>query len=62
MFNRITQFFTGWTNAPTAKIVPLMNGRFAVESNGQRVNTYARKRDAIRGATRQGLTVEGIRE
>lgn len=33
------------------------NGRFAILSNGQIVETYARERDARRGAQRRGLTL-----
>lgn len=40
-----------------ASIVPLENGRFGLVTRSGLVNSYARARDARRGATRLGLVV-----
>ena len=40
----------------TVSIVPY-NGKFALKNGGFIIQTYARERDAIRGAKRRGLTV-----
>lgn len=44
---------------PTFAIGRLTNGRFAIVNNksGDVVNTYSRRRDAVRGAERAGLTL-----
>lgn len=45
------------TYIPTATIVPT-NGRFAlVRRGGSVLKTYSRRRDAVRGAERLGLTL-----
>jgi len=41
-----------------AKIAELSNGRFAlVNRSGIMIADYARRRDAVRGATRRGLAI-----
>jgi hypothetical protein len=41
-----------------ATIKPLSNGRFGLFNRSETlVQTYARKRDAVRGATRHGLEI-----
>lgn len=70
MFSTIKTFFTGPTPQPsikektmftsntTASIRQMKNGRFRLLENGNEVvATYARRRDALRGASRRGLTV-----
>lgn len=72
MFNWLKQIFTAeetplqWTETHdfgvsvdgTARIRQMKNGKFRLLVNGNEViGTYARKRDAIRGAARKGLTV-----
>lgn len=66
MFSTLKTFFTGQpTPQPTesektmfASIRQMKNGRFRLLENGNEVvGTYARRRDALRGATRRGLTV-----
>jgi hypothetical protein len=51
-------FMTGEnTMNNTARIVPTEDGKFALKNGRQTVATYARARDAVRGAERRGLTV-----
>ncbi len=62
MFTAIKTFLFGTNenNGDTtmkAFITPTTNGRFALESGGQVLGTYARRRDAIRGAARRELHV-----
>ena len=63
MFQSIVEFFspTITTTKPEdnmADIVELPNGRFGlVDRKGILITDYARKRDAVRGASRRGLEV-----
>ena len=53
-------FFTKTkTNETTLTVQQLPNGRFGIvaEPTGTLHGTYARKRDAVRGAQRKGLTL-----
>lgn len=44
-------------NTMTVSITELPNGRFAIVDRNGHVADYARRRDAIRGASRRGFTV-----
>jgi hypothetical protein len=44
-------------NTMTAKIAPTSDGKFVLFTRGETVGTYSRKRDAVRGANRRGLTI-----
>lgn len=71
MFNRLIARFTDWLVPQTfldtfsngdqnmfAQITPLNNGKFAItDRTGSTVATYARARDARRGAERRGFVV-----
>lgn len=70
MFKGIINWFKGGEQSPfgmttitgentmTAKIVPTSDGKFALTTRtGSVFGTYSRKRDAVRGANRRGLTV-----
>lgn len=40
-----------------ANIYPTSNGFVLLDEQGQSVGTYSRRRDAVRGANRRGLTL-----
>ena len=56
---RIKMFFRNLFGGFNMKTVTIenINGRSVLKANGQVVATYARERDARRGAKRRGLTV-----
>lgn len=58
MFNFIKSFFNPTTEVNTMATVGPFENRFAIfDRQGFVVKTYSRKRDAIRGAERMGITV-----
>jgi len=67
MFDRIRNFFNGdggtQVVTPTTAVVE-NNGKFLLRQVSGNVvstlGTYTRKRDAVRGATRRGLTVDAF--
>jgi hypothetical protein len=57
MFNFFKSFFYSTKEAPVKATIQPLNGNFGLYSGGSLVGTYARARDAKRGATRRGLTL-----
>jgi hypothetical protein len=42
---------------PLFELQPLNNGKFAIFKDGRIERTYSRRRDAVRGADRMGVTL-----
>lgn len=64
MFNAVKTFVSFMINGPKpqketnmARIVPISANQHGLYNDGQLVGTYARARDAKRGAARRGLTL-----
>lgn len=57
MFKFIKTWFNGETDMKYATIKAIGEGAALVDRHGNTIGMYSRKRDAVRGAKRRGLTV-----
>ena len=62
MFTTVKNWFFGVTptNKETtvkASVITTPNGAMLINSNGDVLGTYSRRRDAVRGAARKGILV-----